>query len=125
MLCLGKKCYLKIQGNSERYYKGEPIEKKIRECEIVKIGRKYFTVLTKTGQSIQFEIDTLDEKTQTLSDWKFYFEKQDILDEEEYKNLEISIRMYFSNCIFSKSKLSLEKLRKISAIIEEQENINK
>ena len=41
---VGAKCYLKAQGNEERYHRGKPMEEWIYEAEIIKVGRKYFTV---------------------------------------------------------------------------------
>ena len=115
---VGAKCYLKAQGNEERYHRGKPMEEWIYEAEIIKVGRKYFTV-KKDCSEIKYNIDDLTEVTDYCSDWEFHFDKQEILDEMEIKKLEWDIKIKFSGYGFNSSKLSLEQLRRIMDIINE------
>lgn len=115
---VGNKCYLKAQGNEVRRHRGMPFEEWIYECEIIKFGRKYFTV-KKGCTEIKYDINDLTEVTNYCSDWKFYFEKQELLDEMEIEEIEWKIRNLFSGYGHNCSKLSLSKLRKILDIINE------
>lgn len=117
-LKVGNKCYLKAQGNEERRHRGRPVEDWIREGEIVKVGRKHFTVKCE-GWERKYHIEDFTEVTDYCSDWGFYFAKQDILEEMEIEKLEISIKSRFSGFGRNPSKLSLAQLRRISDIINE------
>lgn len=92
---VGNKCYLKAQGNEERYHKDKPIEEWIYEAEITKVGRKYFTVKNSYGLEIQYDLEHLEEKTNYCSDWEFNFTKQEILDKHETEKLNWNIRTRF------------------------------
>ena len=118
-LKVGNKCYLKAQGNEERRHKGKSFEEWIREGEIVKIGRKYFTVKCGVWER-KYSIEDFTEVTDYCSDWAFYFSKQDILDEMEVEKLEFSIKNRFSGFGKNPSKLTLEQLRRINDIIKEE-----
>lgn len=114
----GNKCYLKAQGNEVRRHRGRPAEEWIYEGEIIKVGRKYFIV--KCGcRDIKYSLEDFTEVTNYCSDWNFYFNKQDILDEMEVDNLERDIRNRFSGYGKNSSKLSLNQLRRITDIINE------
>ena len=114
----GTKCYLKAQGNEAQRRKGKPIDELIFEAAIIKVGKKYFTV--KCGcRDIKYSLEDFTEVTNYCSDWKFYFSKQDILDEMEIDNLERDIRNRFSGYGKNSSKLSLNQLRRITDIINE------
>lgn len=117
-LKVGNKCYLKAQGNEERKHRGRPFEEWIYEAEIVKVGRKYFTV-SRNGYETKYSIEDFSEVTNYCSDWAFYFSKQDIIDEMEIGRLESIIRDRFSRYGKNSSKLTLEQLRRINDIISE------
>lgn len=115
---VGNKCYLKAQGNETRRHIGRPIEEWVYEAEIIKVGRKYFTV-KRDYWEIKYDISSLKEVTNYCSDWKFYFSKEEVLEEMEIDKLESDIRSKFSRYGFNCSKLSLEQLRRIMDIINE------
>ena len=115
---VGSKCYLKAQGNEERRHKGKPFEEWIYEAEIIKVGRKYFTVKCGVWDR-KYRTDDLTEVTNYCSDWAFYFSKQDILDEMEIEKLEFFIKNRFSGYGKNPSKLTLEQLKRIYNIINE------
>lgn len=107
-LYIGRIVYLKPINNNAR--KGN---KKIEECKIEKIGRKYFEV---DYRSLRFTIDNLEHATEYSKDWKLHLSEQDILDEYEKNDLNNQIENVFRYG----SKLSLDKLRRIKMIIDEK-----
>ena len=109
---------MKAQGNQERYYKGKPIEEWIHEAEIIKVGRKYFTI-KKGVLEVKYDLKDLTEVTDYCSDWKFYFTKEEVLEEIEIERLEWNIKGRFSGYGTNSSKLSLDQLRRIMDIINE------
>lgn len=116
---VGEKCYLKAQGNEERRHRGKSIEEWIYEVEITKVGRKYFTV-KKGWEEIKYDINNLEEVTNYCSNWKFYFDKQEIINDMEIKKIERVIEARFSKYGDNSSKLSLDQLRRIMNIIDEE-----
>jgi hypothetical protein len=106
---IGLKIYLKPIGNMLR------CRKEIKECTISKIGRKYFEV--EEIPNIKFQIENLRQVTNYTPDWKVYFSKQEILDEQEYDELFTELRKIFSER--NKTDLTLEQLRKIKEIVSE------
>lgn len=115
MLQVGDTVYLKAVGNNARY------DKKIRieEYKIVKIGRKYFEVNDDTRyKPLKFRIEDMKQETGGyIADWELYFSHQEILDEEESKNLSWEIKNIFSG--YGEVDLTLEQLRRIRDIINE------
>lgn len=111
---VGMKVYLKSVGNVARD------SKEIKEVVIKKIGRKYFEVGDEESERIyaKFNLEDLREVTDYGADWKLYFSKQEILDEEEYEKLRWEIKTKFDT--FGKLGLTLEQLRKVKAIIDSE-----
>ena len=81
---VGDPVYLFADGtNMQRRYRGEPLENKIIETTVIKVGRKYITVDNKF-KGIQFDrTDDYTEKTNYCADYYLYADKQDIYDLKE------------------------------------------
>lgn len=109
---VGDKVYLNPYGNKAGYG-----NKEIREYEIKKIGRKYFEVWKDKSEIsiIKFHLDNFRQVTNYTPDWRLYFSKQEILDEQEYNQLLEEVTEVFRH--YGKPNLSLEQLRKIKDII--------
>jgi hypothetical protein len=110
---VGQQVFLKAVGNNARGRK----EVFIREETISKVGRKYFEV-GNGYRPLKFHIEDLSQEMGGyIADWTLYLSKQDILDEDESNDLHSDIRTAFSG--YGKSKYTLEQLRKIKAIVDE------
>ena len=110
---VGQRVYLKPINNALRY------GNEIRECVVIKVGRKYFYAY-KPGEredfATKFNLETMFNVTTYSPDWKVYLSKQDIIDERESEELTASIRKQFDH--YGKSKLTLDQLRHIKRIID-------
>ncbi|WP_339193965.1 hypothetical protein MKY95_19370 [Paenibacillus sp. FSL P4-0176] len=111
----GDTVYLKAVGNRARNHKSP----EIAEYVIDKIGRKYFDVRSVKNKNtiITFEIVTKRQRTNYEPDWKLYFSKQEILDEEETKRITSNLRERFGR--YGTVDLTLDQLRRIEQIINE------
>lgn len=116
-LKVGDKVYLKPINS--RYITNNNILEHIKECEIKKIGRKYFEVWEKNKEwtTLRFRVEDFQQVSHYSIDWELYFNKQEIIDEIEHLNLANEIRNAIGNRGIT--KLSLEQLRKIKSIIDE------
>lgn len=117
-LKVGHKGLIKTTGNLIRGNR----EPEIHECEIIKIGRKYFTISFSEFsfyEKLQFHIDDFTQKTDYSPDYLFYFDEQHLKDTEEKEKLDYELRKHFS--YYKESKFSLEQLRAIKKIIEGEE----
>ena len=75
--------------------------------------RKYFEV-----DGVKFKMENKEQETGGYTaDWKLYFSKQEILDEQEFQKLERDIRSKFN--AFGKLDLTLDQLKRINEIINE------
>lgn len=112
---VGDKVFLKAVGNNARGRK----EVLIEEYEIMKIGRKYFEVSNDSRyKSLKFNLeDNRQENRGYIADWDLYFSRQEILDEEEIEKLHWDIKTAFNG--YGKSKFTLDQLRRINAIVDE------
>jgi hypothetical protein len=117
-LKIGQTIYMKVYGNSARYLNSinASLEEYISEYKISKIGNKYFSILD--SFNTKFEIVTGIQKNGFNGGKKAYLKKQDIYDEKEISDLEKK----FSDSFYwtSRKKLSLDQLRRIDKIIEEE-----
>lgn len=89
---------------------------------VTRIGRKYFTTMegdNKSWTSCQFYIDTWNEKSNHTANNKLYESKQKYEDEKECNTLFRNVKSYFYNKYHNNNNLSLDSLRKISNIINE------
>lgn len=110
---IGDKVYLKAVNNLARGRN----ETFIKEDIITKIGRKYYEVGENRLEPLKFSISDNCQVTKFAADWELYFSKQEILDEEEFKELCWKIESKFNR--YGTVKLTLEQLRRINKIIEE------
>jgi hypothetical protein len=115
-LSIGLKVYLKPVNNAARYGNNE-----IKELVIKKIGKKYFFVGGENQDNerfwTKFDIEELREVSNYSPDWKLYFSKQEILDEQESDKLTSEIRNKFGS--YGRLDLTLDQLRRIKEIINE------
>lgn len=91
-------------------------EEEVVQCEVVSVGRKYFTVRD-LGSKFErsFDIEYWLEKSEYSSDSVLYSTKQEYLDAQEYTQLEKNIRdLLHKNGL---SKLSIEQIREINKIL--------
>ena len=111
--------FLKPVGNNARRIKDNIINH-IEEWKIRIIGRKYITVSRDDSLSYTIKFDKEDRKqfTNYGSDWELFFSIQDIKDNIETDRLSWIVKNFFSG--YGNIKLSLEKLRKIQDIINEE-----
>lgn len=90
--------------------------KEILEGTIEKVGNKYIDV--KFGyREFKYYIEDLKQKTEYTTDFYLYLNKQEIQDEEESSLLTKDIKRKFDG--WGKIDLSLDQLRRIKAIIDE------
>ena len=120
---VGQTVWIRLTGNAIRGKRGDEL---IEEWVIDKIGRKYITASKKTGypRRIVFEKrgygyeDRFVEKTDYCVDYIMYETEKEIRDEMEKDEIYRDIRLFFDS--FNKSKLTLEQLRSIKKIIDEE-----
>ena len=90
--------------------------------KVTKVGRKYFTVSNvKEGYkypTVEFEINDWYQKGDYRS-WTLYLNLQEYEEVLEIDRLNSQIRTCFSS-VYGKSKLSLDQLKRINSIIQEQ-----
>jgi len=95
------------------YYKGNAREPK--EVVISKVGRKYFEL---EGRRLEkYNIDNLREEIDSSYKNQCYLSFQEILDKKEIQKLTDEIRKFLQP--YGELDLSLDQLRRISAIISE------
>lgn len=106
-------------GNDYKY-----VPEELTEVEVLKIGRKYFTVVnvcSKYKHQYVFCLDTFLEKTDYSPKYKIYETPQKLKDEKEERKL----CNYFFTCFdygYNRKKLPLESLRKIAFLIDGSTN---
>lgn len=116
---VGQKAYIELTGNAKRGKVAK--ENLIIECTVENIGRKYVT-----ANGIKFEEHNtshggLIEHTSYCVDYVLYPTKQAVEERLEKEELIFKIRHFFDILTNSKAKnISLEKLRKINEIIEQE-----
>ena len=113
---LNQKVLLK---NTAGHYK-DGVMNHVQEWEIVKVGRKYYTVRRDNQKWTDMRF-YIEDRTQFNGDysgsWKLYFSSQEILDEIESNDIYRSLSELF--CSYRKANLNLEQLRRIQTIIKE------
>lgn len=93
------------------------------EGEVLKIGRKYITVLGKEiRRETRFDKKTLLEVSEHGAQGILYLSKQDYLDEIEHQRNIRKIENEFKWSNRPKDKVSLETTRRIIAILEEEKS---
>lgn len=122
---VGQTVYVEITGSAKRYKKEEEL---IEEWEVVKVGRKYvFARKNCFLEAVAFEKkdygyykESFVEKTDYSVDYILHTSKTELEESIEYRKLTDYILKEF-RCFGVVTKLSLEQLRKIKAIISESE----
>lgn len=116
---VGQKVYLQPCNNQSRR------SKEIRECEVKKVGRKYFFV-GNVGEEhnkeylwIKFYIEDSRQVTDYSPNWLLYFSRQEILDRQEYISIlsELSDIFRYGSYYNRKDNITLEQLRKIKDVL--------
>lgn len=107
------------------YLKSEDISNlnKIYEGVIDSVGRKFLTVSVK-GIQFKFYKDTLGQVTNYAQDYSLYISKEKLLNEIESKEILNDLRLKLGLSSYSESELSLEQLRRIKSIINENDTSN-
>jgi len=111
---------LKPVGDNARYIKDD-IMNHLEEWEIIKVGRKYVTVRLPNSNTGEIKFDMEDHRQVVNCGgcyWELYLSVQEILDEAESERISYKLRNVFSG--YGKSYLSLDKLRRIQDIIDEE-----
>jgi len=90
------------------------------EGEVVKIGRKYLTVIVPpyTHTHYQFCIDSLVQKTDWTADYHLYLTAQEIFDQKERDKILQRLRRAFDFGSRKASNLTLAQLKQIDVILE-------
>lgn len=105
MIKVGQTVYLR---------KGRIRQSQVIEAKIISVGKKYFTV--KHGLSkIKLFIDGMCEVDSSGHPWNTYLSMKEI--EEEDETISLATYLYHSA---EYSRLSLDQMRRIKAIIEEE-----
>lgn len=108
---VGDRVYLVNSGINVRSTPREP-----RYVDVVKVGRKYFTIISTGYNGIQFTIDGWHENTEYSSSWVLYKDEQEYLDAIEIKKYAAAFRGAFSG--YRDTKFSLEQYRAAAEIFE-------
>lgn len=121
----GQTVYLFIvQGsNAYRYVKDKPFVERIVPATVVSVGKKYISVApTKypNGEKIRFNVEENfnQEVTAGSIDYRLFLSAQEICDDQESEILYDFIATRF-NSYRNSGKYSLETLRKIKEILED------
>ena len=111
---LGQIVYVRQVGNRCR---GEDPLVSTKSARVTKIGNKYFYL--EGYPRTKFSLEKMSDHSETGSGYNFvvYLDMQDLINELEYQKLEQEIRTFFSS-YYRNLSLSLEKLRKIKEIIQ-------
>lgn len=95
--------------------------------EVTKVGRKYITVKFNNWQEYQFDIefDYRNKYTAGGADYQLYLSKQEVVNEKESNNLYKYIQTEFNGYSGNKGKFTLDQLRRIMDIINENKEKSK
>jgi hypothetical protein len=119
---VGQELYIVPMGNLVRAY-----GKDVRKGVVTKIGRKYLYVkiegVYRGEDGTRFSKETLRSESNYGSPWIAFCSMQEIKDEEETSRLHDEFRQFFGWSGKSR-ELTLEQLRRIKAIIGE-ENVDR
>ena len=111
-LKVGQKVFVMRIGNAARGLK----EPKITEEIISVVGNKYFKL--EGFRRERFNIETmLNDGKGYISNYAVYLTMQEIQDENEYCDLQKKMMTYFDH--YSSYKPTLDQLRRINSIVEE------
>ena len=115
-LKVGQKVYLQPRVSISRR------DSSIKEGKITKVGTKYFTyTIGDSLYSYKCYIENLKQVTVYTPDYYVWLDKQELLDAIELKELQMHFYKIFYMHPVSESIKSLDKLRRMKAILEEEE----
>ena len=112
---VGQKVWLEPWGNSARN------NQEIKQGEVIKIGRKYYTVIVGKWQELVYEIQTNKHKNDGYNNggYHIYFSQEQLELKKEKEELHEFMRKFFDYGYgLNIRNLSIEKLREIKQIIE-------
>ena len=117
---IGQTVYLAPSDNKIR--RGAP---QIVEGTIITVGKKYYTIKTKYDlhHEYKFGMEDLKQQTDYSPDYYLYFDKQELLDDKEAAALRKKFSRFFE-WSGKQTRLTLDQLRRIDAIISEREEQN-
>lgn len=94
----------------------------IKEGQITKVGAKYFAyTIGNSSYAYKCYIEDLKQATIYTPDYYVWLDKQELLDAIELKELQMHFYNIFYMHPVSESIKSLDKLRRMKAILEEEE----
>lgn len=125
IVTVGQTVYVLPVNNLARYdnQQGTPIEERIKEDVVTKVGNKYFYLENTGAGEMKFGIghhNTLMDISDYSANYHVYLDKQEILDKKEYEGLKNKMKKCFD--VFSTVNLNLDQLRRINNIIKEGGN---
>lgn len=118
-LKVGQSVFLLKIGNNARYLKDAPVEEKIVEHLVKKVGRKYFETWDGKHEygTIKFHIESRRQVTEYSAGYELYETKEEILEMSERKELQSKVRKVFRD--WMDTGLTLDQLKRIDAIMQE------
>lgn len=115
-LKVGQKVYLQPGVNVSRR------DSSIKEGQITKVGTKYFCVtIGNSSYAYKFHIEDLKQTTVYTPDYYVWLNERELLDAIELKALQMHFYKLFYAHPASEAIKSLDKLRRMKAILEEEE----
>ena len=124
----GQTVYLLVIEGSNAYrisgYEKRPFEERIKEAPVVSVGSKYITVEIGNIVASQIKFNIENNFNQEVDaggrNYDIFLNRQDVYDYQEKKDLIKEIRDAFNSSLwFDHSKYSLDQLRRIKAILNE------
>lgn len=120
---VGQTVWVELTGNASRGKRGDEL---IEEWEIVTLEKKYIHA-QKKGRNYPIKFEKMEygnspkfvEKTNYCVDYILYASKIELEEKLEYRSLYSDISRAFGT--YGNKRISLEQLRKIKAILEEQD----
>jgi hypothetical protein len=114
----GDKVYVLMVGNNARYFKEDtPIDDRIIESTITKIGRKYFYLDGWQFSRLKFDLDDMCESSNYMAEYRVYLDKNDILKLFEIGKMKKKITSMCDN--WNVSKLTYDQMKKICEILKD------
>jgi hypothetical protein len=116
----GQKVIVMKIGNSARPYRNSPLEDRLSEEKISKVGNKYFYL--EGYDNTKFCKERMINVSEYSSNFAVYLNKQEIIDEDELSTKISEIKKFFYD--FSKpSSLSLSDVRRIHAVLFDEDEL--
>lgn len=119
----GQEVWLELTGNLAKNLSGD---NQVISGEVLSVGTKYVHVQPNGGygRPTKFDIKSLHEIGDWTGNYSLYLSKQDILDKRESRKLNHRLFDKFSRSHGNNFNLSLDQLRRIVAILDEDKGID-